>query len=200
MDDLEDVMKDEEVIKEMKEVGVGQTKGRQWKSGFSLLDATEVAKKATVKLEIFCNLVLWTVLKFKMHDVAHDVACELVGIIHQDNATFPVPPSKLHQSICNFKKLRHLDIDHTSRLKTLLKGIGKLTSLLSLSHFLIGTKDASCTLGDLKYLNNLRGSVKIEGLNGADIYASEDDMEAVFGNIEHLTIDVIDAHLMVINW
>nr|GEU36460.1 hypothetical protein [Tanacetum cinerariifolium] len=46
----------------------------------------------------------------------------------------------------------------TSRLKTLLNGIGKLTSLLSLNHFLIGTRDVLCTLGDLKYLNNLQGS------------------------------------------
>ncbi|KAG8384010.1 hypothetical protein BUALT_Bualt04G0073600 [Buddleja alternifolia] len=79
---------------------------------------------------------------------------------------------KLPRPIGKLIKLRHLEIDGTDSLKTLPKGIGKLISLHTLSKFVItrgnNKEDAeTCGLGDLRYLNYLRGCLKIEGLGFA---------------------------------
>nr|XP_043617186.1 putative disease resistance protein RGA3 [Erigeron canadensis] len=96
--------------------------------------------------------------------------------------------TELPHSIGKLEKLRHLDIDQANRLVTLPKGVGKLTSLRTLSQFLIGTEDASCSLGDLKHLNHLRGRLEIAGLNQANVSEAK---EAELEKKEHL----VDLHI-----
>ncbi|KAL0282138.1 UNVERIFIED_CONTAM: hypothetical protein Sradi_7270900 [Sesamum radiatum] len=75
---------------------------------------------------------------------------------------------KLPPHIGRLINLRHLEIDRTDSLKTLPKGIGNLKSLHTLSKFIIvrgnDRGEATCGLEDLNNLNNLRGSLRIEGL------------------------------------
>ncbi|KAL0319453.1 UNVERIFIED_CONTAM: putative disease resistance protein RGA3 [Sesamum angustifolium] len=75
---------------------------------------------------------------------------------------------KLPRHIGRLINLRHLEIDRTDSLKTLPKGIGNLKSLHTLSKFIIvrgnDRGEATCGLEDLNNLNNLRGSLRIEGL------------------------------------
>ncbi|KAK4384687.1 putative disease resistance protein RGA4 [Sesamum angolense] len=75
---------------------------------------------------------------------------------------------KLPRHIGRLINLRHLEIDRTDSLKTLPKGIGNLKSLHTLSKFIIvrgnDRGEATCRLEDLNNLNNLRGSLRIEGL------------------------------------
>ncbi|CAI9753718.1 unnamed protein product [Fraxinus pennsylvanica] len=83
---------------------------------------------------------------------------------------------KLPQEMGKLVNLRHLEIDCTDSLKTLPKGIGNLSSLQTLSKFVIvrgsDVETATCGLEDLKNLKNLRGCLKIEGL-GYETNAAE---------------------------
>ena len=106
---------------------------------------------------------------------------------------------ELPETICNFCNLQSLDVSESSRLKKLPqgmskliklrylslskefivfpKGIGKLTCLRTLSDFSIGGKDDKerCKLGELKNLNQLRGTLGIHGLrNVVDVGEVED--------------------------
>ncbi|KAL2457341.1 putative disease resistance RPP13-like protein 1 [Forsythia ovata] len=100
---------------------------------------------------------------------------------------------KLPQGMGKLVNLRHLEIDCTDSLKTLPKGIGNLSSLQTLSKFVIvrasDGEEVTCTLEDLKYLKNLRGCLKIEGLG----YATNADeaKRAELSEKKHLS----DLHL-----
>ncbi|XP_038680228.1 putative disease resistance RPP13-like protein 1 [Tripterygium wilfordii] len=70
---------------------------------------------------------------------------------------------KLPDKIRNLVNLRHLDISSTPELKKLPSGIGMLTNLQTLSKFIVQEGDGA-TIAELQNLNNLRGSLSIEGL------------------------------------
>ncbi|KAF3952401.1 hypothetical protein CMV_022034 [Castanea mollissima] len=75
---------------------------------------------------------------------------------------------KLPQGMSKLINLRHLIFDY-SGLRTVVfpKGIGKLIGLRTLSIFNISDKDdiEGCKLGDLKNLNQLRGTLRINGMD-----------------------------------
>lgn len=102
--------------------------------------------------------------------------------------------AKLPPRLEKLANLRHLEIDRSESLRTLPRGIGMLTSLRTLSKFIIGsggdTEEASCKLGDLKDLKHLRGSLKIEGVGHvADVHEAEKAELKNKGNIVDLHID-----------
>ncbi|KAL0006432.1 hypothetical protein SO802_013993 [Lithocarpus litseifolius] len=79
---------------------------------------------------------------------------------------------KLPQGMSKLINLRHLILDENGYIFEPIdfpRGIGKLTSLRTLSHFNISGKNNStgCKLGELKNLNHLLGSLKIRGLGNA---------------------------------
>ncbi|KAK9057503.1 hypothetical protein SSX86_022339 [Deinandra increscens subsp. villosa] len=71
---------------------------------------------------------------------------------------------RLPNSTIRLINLRHLDISDTPQLKNMPIGIGKLTSLQTLSKVLIGEND-EFKISDLKGLLHLRGQLSIEGLH-----------------------------------
>ncbi|MED6121795.1 hypothetical protein PIB30_033516 [Stylosanthes scabra] len=75
---------------------------------------------------------------------------------------------KLPKGIGKLSKLRHLEILWTLSLTYLPKGIASLTSLRTLSRFFgnSGPSSKACNLGDLGQLNQVQGSVIIDGLGG----------------------------------
>ncbi|XP_058106842.1 putative disease resistance protein RGA1 [Magnolia sinica] len=62
-----------------------------------------------------------------------------------------------------FIKLRHLEIKGTSALNYLPEGIGALSSLRTLSKFIVGD-DRGCKIEELKDLNRLEGDLEIVNL------------------------------------
>ncbi|KAJ4724581.1 Disease resistance protein [Melia azedarach] len=74
--------------------------------------------------------------------------------------------SKLKQ-LCadmgNLKKLRHVNNSNVNSLEKMPKGIGRLTCLQTLCHFVVGQNNES-GLTELKSLKNLRGKLKISML------------------------------------
>ena len=74
---------------------------------------------------------------------------------------------KLPQGMSKLINLKHLIFGGYWKYPfELPRGIGRLSSLTKLSHFVVGGKDDSqrCELGELKYLNHLQGTLKIYGL------------------------------------
>ncbi|XP_021749083.1 putative disease resistance RPP13-like protein 1 [Chenopodium quinoa] len=64
--------------------------------------------------------------------------------------------------------LRYLDFDVLGQLTCMPKGVGALTELCTLSAFIVESGEG-CTIRELKYMNNLKGSFCISGLeNVAD--------------------------------
>lgn len=64
-------------------------------------------------------------------------------------------------------KLRHLDNLGTYNLTFIPIQLGRLTSLCTFEHLMVGSNNndsETMTLGDLQQLNNLRGSLQIRGL------------------------------------
>ncbi|XP_059645018.1 putative disease resistance protein RGA3 [Cornus florida] len=59
----------------------------------------------------------------------------------------------------NLVSLRHLDLDNCNDLTDMPRGFGQLTSLRTLTRFIVGT---CSTLSELKDLNNLRGQLEID--------------------------------------
>lgn len=78
---------------------------------------------------------------------------------------------RLPSRIGKVMNLRHLEIDRTDHLRKLPKEIGKLRCLQTLSKFILSSSNDddgfTCNLGDLKYLNQLQGCLKLEGLGHA---------------------------------
>ncbi|MED6171860.1 hypothetical protein PIB30_044722 [Stylosanthes scabra] len=75
---------------------------------------------------------------------------------------------KLPKGIRKLSKLRHLEILWTLSLTYLPKGIASLTSLRTLIRFLgnSGPSSKACNLGDDGELNQVQGSIIIDGLGG----------------------------------
>ncbi|XP_070674897.1 putative disease resistance protein RGA4 [Malus domestica] len=71
--------------------------------------------------------------------------------------------SKLPRNMSKLINLRHLYVANCIRLEYLPKGIGRLTSLQTLDECSVffGRNDEAFKVGDLRTLNNLRGSLKI---------------------------------------
>ncbi|XP_058108854.1 disease resistance protein RGA2-like [Magnolia sinica] len=81
-------------------------------------------------------------------------------------------------------KLRHLEFENSDDLRYLPQGIGRLTSLRTLSKFIFGGGREGCKCGELKRLNHLQGSLLITGL---DKYRSRDEArEAELNKKQHL--------------
>ncbi|XP_027072407.1 putative disease resistance protein RGA3 [Coffea arabica] len=81
-------------------------------------------------------------------------------------------------------RLRHLDLDIIGQLKSMPVGLGSLTSLQTLSGFLVGKKDG-CYIGELKNLVNLRGSLCISRLE--NISSPDEAEQANLSNKKHIT-------------
>ncbi|XP_058108922.1 putative disease resistance RPP13-like protein 1 [Magnolia sinica] len=79
--------------------------------------------------------------------------------------------------------LRHLELEGTVMLEYLPKGIGRLTSLQTLTDFIVGGNDG-CELGELKHLNLLRGRLDIYQLQKAS--SQEEAMQAELNEKMHL--------------
>ncbi|KAJ9692775.1 hypothetical protein PVL29_011726 [Vitis rotundifolia] len=73
---------------------------------------------------------------------------------------------KLPQAMGKLINLRHLENYAIHNLEGLPKGIGRLSSLQTLDVFNVSSVgDDECKIGDLRNLNNLRGSLQIKGLD-----------------------------------
>lgn len=77
---------------------------------------------------------------------------------------------ELPKNTKNLVNLRHVMIDHCHSLLKMPSRIGKLTSLQTLSQFIVG-KESGCKLAELKLLN-LRGEIAIKNLQNV-MYARE---------------------------
>ena len=90
--------------------------------------------------------------------------CNLCNLqtLHIDNC---YRLKKLPQYMSNLINLRHL-IFYTYAMTQFSRGIGRLISLRTLSHFIISGKDdkEGCKLGELKNLNQLQGTLRIQWL------------------------------------
>lgn len=92
---------------------------------------------------------------------------------------------KLPQGMRKLINLRHLEFENTSL--SLPKGIGRLTSLRTLTGFpIIGDhfRRDVCKIGELKNLNSLRGGLVISGI--ANVKDAEEAGEAELKNKKHL--------------
>ncbi|XP_056161611.1 putative disease resistance protein RGA1 [Syzygium oleosum] len=84
-----------------------------------------------------------------------------------DREMEPMSEANLRQLIQSFKRLRVLDL-HTTYVEKVSKSIWQLSSLHRLTRFILPKDKAlakdCCGLGELKELNNIRGSLCIENL------------------------------------
>ncbi|CBI36426.3 unnamed protein product, partial [Vitis vinifera] len=92
---------------------------------------------------------------------------------------------KLPQGMRKLINLRHLELNG-SGVSDLPKGIGRLTSLRTLTRFPIGDhfRRDVCKIGELKNLNSLRGGLVISGI--ANVKDAEEAGEAELKNKKHL--------------
>ena len=92
---------------------------------------------------------------------------------------------KLPQGMRKLINLRHLELNG-SGVSDLPKGIGRLTSLRTLTRFPIGDhfRRDVCKIGELKNLNSLRGGLVISGI--ANVTDAEEAGEAELKNKKHL--------------
>ncbi|CDP17168.1 unnamed protein product [Coffea canephora] len=91
---------------------------------------------------------------------------------------------RLPKNTRHLVRLRHLDLDIIGQLKSMPVGLGSLTSLQTLSGFLVGKKDG-CYIGELKNLVNLRGSLCISRLE--NISSPDEAEQANLSNKKHIT-------------
>ncbi|KAF6175974.1 hypothetical protein GIB67_003462 [Kingdonia uniflora] len=70
---------------------------------------------------------------------------------------------RLPERMGKLVNLRHLEIEETDGLECLPLGIGRLKSLQTLCKFIVSK---GCKLRELKYLNNLHGSLDITNIKG----------------------------------
>lgn len=71
--------------------------------------------------------------------------------------------NELPKCMSKLINMRHLVVDVARQLHSLPVGIGKLSKLHTLSAFLVG-KNGCCGIGELKYMNKLRGSFRLLNL------------------------------------
>ncbi|KAL6008685.1 hypothetical protein ACLOJK_021911 [Asimina triloba] len=92
--------------------------------------------------------------------------------------------SRLPRGMSRMKRLRHLDSGgEFSFLKSLPKGLGKLTSLRTLSTFVLGGEEG-CEFRELKHLDSLRGRLHIRNLGR--VSSREEAEEAELWRKSHL--------------
>ncbi|XP_056690594.1 disease resistance protein RGA2-like [Spinacia oleracea] len=82
-------------------------------------------------------------------------------------------------------KLRHLHFDILCQLTSMPKGIGALTELRTLSAFIVKAQDDDCNIKELRYLNNISGSIHISGLENMMVYHDVD--QAALHDKKHIT-------------
>ncbi|XP_038695450.1 putative disease resistance RPP13-like protein 1 [Tripterygium wilfordii] len=83
--------------------------------------------------------------------------------INLSNTFIQQLPESLPDKISNLVNLRHLDISMTPMLQKLPSGIGMMTNLQTFSKFIV-REGHGTTIAELKNLNNLRGSLSVQGL------------------------------------
>ncbi|PSS12020.1 Disease resistance protein [Actinidia chinensis var. chinensis] len=72
---------------------------------------------------------------------------------------------ELPTDICKLVSLRHLEIDGCITLTHMPLGVGQLTCLQTLTQFIVGRENISCSgLTELNSLANLRGRLAVQGL------------------------------------
>ncbi|XP_058079530.1 disease resistance protein RGA2-like [Magnolia sinica] len=91
-------------------------------------------------------------------------------------------PSRMSAMVC----LRHLEMKGTVKLKYLPKGLGRISSLRTLSRFIVGGHDGGCKIGDLKLLDSLQGKLEIEHLER--VVSVDEAKEAELKNKLHLLV------------
>ncbi|KAG5539285.1 hypothetical protein RHGRI_019747 [Rhododendron griersonianum] len=75
--------------------------------------------------------------------------------------------NKLPTNMSNLINLRHLDVTGADSLQEMPPKIGKLTSLLTLSNFIV-RQGNGCTINELGSLTHLRGTLCISGLENVE--------------------------------
>ncbi|KAI8545966.1 hypothetical protein RHMOL_Rhmol07G0078900 [Rhododendron molle] len=75
--------------------------------------------------------------------------------------------NKLPTNMSNLINLRHLDVTGADSLREMSPKIGKLTSLLTLSNFIV-RQGNGCTINELGSLTHLRGTLCISGLENVE--------------------------------
>ncbi|XP_058108926.1 putative disease resistance protein RGA3 [Magnolia sinica] len=93
---------------------------------------------------------------------------------------------KLPREMRKMISLRHLELERTNNLSYLPKGIGRLSTLQTLTKFIVGGNHGvdGCDLGELKHLNLLQGSLDITQLQ--NVSSQEEAREAELYKKRHL--------------
>ncbi|KAK4403508.1 putative disease resistance protein RGA3 [Sesamum angolense] len=92
----------------------------------------------------------------------------------------------LPKGMRNLMCLQHLDILLCESLPALPSGIGLLTSLHSMPLFVLGKDDDCARLGELKWLDQLRGRLEIRNLENAREITEAKDAKLDRKNLYHL--------------
>lgn len=98
--------------------------------------------------------------------------------LHTLNLSYCFELQELPKTTSNLICLRHIIIDHCHSLSKMPPRIGKLTSLQTLSQFIVG-KERGCRLEELKLLN-LKGELAIKSLENVTYRR-----EAMQANLQH---------------
>ncbi|XP_057457664.1 putative disease resistance protein RGA4 [Lotus japonicus] len=85
------------------------------------------------------------------------------------------------------KSLRHLELNGCEGLKCMPRGLGQLTNLQTLTHFVLDRRSTRCSsVNDLSGLNNLRGRLEIKWLDSLRYNAGEVECAKVLLEKKHL--------------
>ncbi|KAB1226033.1 putative disease resistance protein RGA1 [Morella rubra] len=135
------------------------------------------------------------VISCKMHDLMDDLAVSVTLRLNRCHVL-----RELHKDMKSLVNLRHLEIEECLRLTHMPCEMGQMTSLQTLTNFVLSLGSVSVDSGGLnklKRLNNLRGNLVIEGLrHGKDAeleYKAADLREKQYLQSLHLKWDEVSA-------
>ncbi|KAL0413898.1 UNVERIFIED_CONTAM: putative disease resistance RPP13-like protein 1 [Sesamum radiatum] len=116
-----------------------------------------------------------------------DLSCSRIQNLSDDICALKeLRLKKLPKRICNLAYLQQLNLLLCESLSSLPSQIGLLMSLNSMPLFVLGDDDNCARLGELKWLNQLRGRLEIRNLENASGIKEAEDAELDQKNLRYL--------------